>query len=345
MSRSTTRLGVVVIGRNEGERLPRCLASLGDRYPVVYADSGSTDGSCAAARGGGAAVVELDPSCPFTAARGRNEGFGRLLEMHPGVEYVQFVDGDCEVMAGWLEKAVETFAARPEVGALCGGLKEKYPERSIYNYLCNIEWGGKPGEVKACGGNAMYRVAAFREAGGFNATIMAGEEPELCQRMRGKGWKIVRLSEPMAAHDSDMTEFGQWWRRSVRGGYGGLDVVRRFDRRWESAFAQQLRSARFWALGWPLAVILAGLAGWLAISALAGTIMAGVVALVLPAQMARLAIRAKRRGEATKVSLAYGAMTMINKWGVVVGQMRYLADVRAGRKVPPSEQAAPAWVP
>jgi cellulose synthase/poly-beta-1,6-N-acetylglucosamine synthase-like glycosyltransferase len=345
MAASTSRLGVVVIGRNEGERLPRCLATLGAGYPVVYADSGSTDGSCAAARERGAEVVEMDARVPFTAARGRNEGIARLLEKHPAVEYVQFVDGDCEIIPGWLEQAASALDGRPEVAAVCGGLKEKHPERSIYNFLCNLEWEGTAGEVKACGGNAMYRVAAFREAGGFNGTITAGEEPELCQRLRGKGWKILRLGDAMAVHDSDMMHFGQWWRRSVRGGYGGLDVVRRFDKGWESAFARQLRSARMWALGWPLAVVMAGFAGWLAVSTSVGVLAASVAALVLPAQMVRLALRARTRGGGAKVALAYGVMTMLSKWGAAVGQMRYLADVRAGRKASPVEETGTSWVP
>ena len=125
--------GVVVIGRDEGERLPRCLASIGDGQLIVYADSGSKDGSCGVARAFGALVVELDASKPFSAARGRNEGLARLLQEEPGLRYVQFVDGDCELMAGWLEAAVRTLEARPEVAAVCGRLlmksSAKYPGR------------------------------------------------------------------------------------------------------------------------------------------------------------------------------------------------------------------------
>src|SRR5438128_11766742 len=85
-------LAVVVIGRNEGERLRRCLQSLGDRRSAaVYVDSGSTDGSAALAKSIGVEVVELDSSRPFTAARGRNAGFDRALELHPHAEFVQFV--------------------------------------------------------------------------------------------------------------------------------------------------------------------------------------------------------------------------------------------------------------
>jgi len=47
-------IDAVVIGRNEGERLVACLASLGGEIRrAVYVDSGSTDGSVAAARAAG----------------------------------------------------------------------------------------------------------------------------------------------------------------------------------------------------------------------------------------------------------------------------------------------------
>ena len=99
-------IGVVAIGRNEGERLRRCLESLdGHGLTVVYVDSGSTDDSVALARSLSIEVVDLDMSTPFTAARARNAGFERLLQIDPGVRFVQFLDGDCEVADGWLERA------------------------------------------------------------------------------------------------------------------------------------------------------------------------------------------------------------------------------------------------
>src|SRR5947207_307333 len=64
---SSATLGVVVIGRNEGDRLRTCLSAVAGRnLPVVYVDSGSTDGSVATARGLGADVVALDLTTPFT---------------------------------------------------------------------------------------------------------------------------------------------------------------------------------------------------------------------------------------------------------------------------------------
>src|SRR5438270_7605806 len=85
------RVGVVAIGRNEGERLRACLVSARrDCAAVVYVDSGSSDDSVALARPLGVHVVELDLSTPFTAARARNEGFARLQQVEPDRDFVQF---------------------------------------------------------------------------------------------------------------------------------------------------------------------------------------------------------------------------------------------------------------
>src|SRR5205814_1938439 len=106
---NSVAVGIVVIGRNEGERLRACLTSAIHDVPpraLVYIDSGSSDGSVALAKGMGIAVVELDLSTPFTAARARNAGFEKLMQVEPATEFVQFVDGDCEIAAGWIERAV-----------------------------------------------------------------------------------------------------------------------------------------------------------------------------------------------------------------------------------------------
>ena len=214
------KVGLVAIGRNEGLRLGACLRSALSKVAlVVYVDSGSTDGSLELARSMGADTVELDLSTPFTAARGRNEGFARLRQLAPDIEFVQFVDGDCEIVDGWLQRAQQELAAKPELAVVCGRRREQYPEATAYNRLCDIEWDTPVGEAKACGGDSMMRVSAFEQVGGFNSALIAGEEPELCVRLRQKGWKIERLDAEMTLHDAQMTGFEQWSKRSQRAGY------------------------------------------------------------------------------------------------------------------------------
>lgn len=213
-------LGAVVIGRNEGERLKACLASLaplGRR--VVYVDSGSADGSPDFARSLGLTVVELDTATPFSAAKARNAGFQALLDTEP-VDAVQFVDGDCVVAGQWLRTGAEALAADPELGLVTGWRSELHPQASVYNAMCEVEWHRPAGDISTCGGDMMVRAEAFAAVGGFDPTVIAAEDDEFCLRLGKAGWRLRRLPVSMTLHDADMRRFSQWWRRSVRNGHG-----------------------------------------------------------------------------------------------------------------------------
>ncbi|MFO0808796.1 MAG: glycosyltransferase [Gemmataceae bacterium] len=254
-------VGVVVIGRNEGERLRRGLAALGDRIrSTVYVDSGSSDGSLDAARALGAEVIDLDLTIPFTAARARNAGLARLVEQHPDIAFVQFLDGDCELHPNWLDTASKALAAERDIVALFGRLRERHPEQSVYNRFCDIEWDMAPlGEAKACGGNALMRVAALQAAGGYDPTVLAAEDDELCLRLRQAGGRIVRLDAEMGWHDAAITRFAQWWTRSVRTGFAYAQGADMHGRGPERHFVAECRRAWSWlalvtaafVLAWP----------------------------------------------------------------------------------------------
>ena len=251
-------VGVVVIGRNEGSRLKASLLSvIGEKITVVYVDSGSTDGSVKLARSLGANVVELDLSIPFTAARARNAGFAHLLHIKPDIEFVQFVDGDCVVVPGWLDIACSELLTHPDVVVVCGRRREEFPADSVYNLLCDVEWNTPVGEAKACGGDSMMRVAAFKKVGGFNPGLIAGEEPELCVRLRREGGRILRINAEMTLHDAKITRFGQWWKREIRNGHAYAEGLwlhgSSRDRHW---VRESLRSW-FWAFFLPLFTIIA----------------------------------------------------------------------------------------
>jgi GT2 family glycosyltransferase len=262
------RFGVVVIGRNEGARLRKCLAPLSATAAVVYVDSGSTDGSAGWAREQGIEVIDLNMNLPFTAGRARNSGFRRLREIAPDLPYVQFVDGDCELIEGWTEHAVSFMESHSNIGAVSGRLRERYPERSIYNWLCDQEWNGPPGEVHACGGIAMMRTIALEAMGGYRDDLIAGEEPELCVRLRAAGWHIWRLDIEMALHDAAITRLGQWWRRSTRTGYSFAQGAYLHGARPERHRVWESRRAWVWGVWLPLACLVVGLAfqpwGWVA---------------------------------------------------------------------------------
>jgi len=214
------QVGVVIIGRNEGERLISSIKSIIDKcHHVVYVDSASTDNSVKVAKELGAEVVILDMSLPFTAARARNAGFKYLRQVAPKTTHVQFVDGDCEVIDGWIQSAIKEFEVNPQVGVVCGRRMERFPEYSVYNRLCDLEWNTPIGNAKSCGGDFMIRTSLFQAVGGFDSSLIAGEEPEMCLRIKRMNWDISRIDVEMTKHDANIRHFSQWWYRNMRCGH------------------------------------------------------------------------------------------------------------------------------
>jgi glycosyltransferase involved in cell wall biosynthesis len=246
-------LGIVIIGRNEGERLRRCLNSaIGRGHTVIYVDSGSTDGSIELAQSMGAHVAQLDLSRPFTMARGRNLGYSTLLELEPAARFVQFIDGDCELIDGWLEQARKAIEEHPEAAIVCGRRRERNIDRSIYNRLADLDWDTPIGVIKYSGGDTLMRVEAFREVGGYMPDLIAGEDPEICVRLRQLGWTILRIDADMSLHDIAMTRFSQWWRRCIRTGFGYGDCVRLHGKPPERFCVRDVRSIWIWGAALPL---------------------------------------------------------------------------------------------
>ncbi|MDT8857328.1 glycosyltransferase [Paracoccaceae bacterium Fryx2] len=275
----------VVIGRNEGGRLAACLASLQGRVRrIVYVDSGSADGSPDLACAAGAEVVALDMGRPFTAARARNAGLALLAADPP--DLVQMVDGDCALDAGWLPAALAGFAAHPRAVVVCGRRRERFPGASVYNRLCDAEWDTPVGPALACGGDALMRFGAVMAAGGYRDDLIAGEEPELCLRLRRAGGQVWRLDAEMTLHDAGLTRFGQWWRRSRRAGHAFAEGAALHGRGPERHWVAETRRALLWGAGVPLLALAAGMVH-----------PAGVLVLMVwPAQVVRLALRDGGRG-------------------------------------------------
>jgi GT2 family glycosyltransferase len=253
-------MAAVVIGRNEGERLEPSLRSVQNAgLPLVYSDSGSTDGSSTIARQLGVPVVELDPSRPFSAARGRNEGLDEALRRWPDLDYVLFLDGDCVLDPLFPSAAAMAFEQQPDCAIVTGHLAERHPEASIYNRLCAIEWRSPAGRIEnmnALGGIMTVRVSAFREVGGFNEQAIAGEEPDLGVRLGLAGYSIIKIDRAMATHDAQMLRFAQWWKRAVRSGHA---LAHRYARHGGTQFRdgrREIRSVLFWGFAVPLAVLL-----------------------------------------------------------------------------------------
>lgn len=314
-------IAAIAIGRNEGTRLERCLESLRDLGPVIYVDSGSTDGSVEMARARGAEVVELDMTKPFTAARARNAGLERLRMIAPDCAFVQLLDGDCELQPGWVDQAFLFLQENPKVAIACGRRRERFPDATIYNAQCDREWDRPPGETSECGGDALMRMEALDQVGGYNPTLIAGEEPEMCLRMRKAGWVIWRLNGEMTLHDAAMTRFGQFWKRARRAGHAFAEGAYLHGAPPWCHYVAPTRRALLWGATIPSVILLL---------ALVVTPWALLLALIFPLQIARLA----RRGGFTRVAWEESTLLTLSKFaealGVLEFHLRRLSGRRAG---------------
>jgi GT2 family glycosyltransferase len=322
VSGAIREIGFVVIGRNEGPRLEPCLRSvLAVSNRVVYADSASSDGSVELAASLGVAVVALPADGRLTAARGRNAGYAELRKRFPGCDAVQFLDGDCILQPGWIGAAVDFLNAHADVAVVCGRRFEARPDASIYIGLCDQEWDTPVGEASYSGGDALIRCNAVDEVGGYRAELQAGEEPEMTARLRAAGWRIWRIDARMTEHDANIHTLGQWWRRSQRGGFGYAQVWSATKQLPQRVYGPQLRSALFWVVALPIAIII-----------LAFATKKLLVLLLLPAayglQLTRIAGRSHGQRKWSKA-----ALILLAKVPETIGAARFLLT-RGSRNVP-----------
>lgn len=311
-----SNIGIVVIGRNEGDRLKRCLQSLIDlSQNIVYVDSGSTDDSLYFAESIGIHVLELDMRIPFSAARARNEGFNTLLTIYADIEFVQFIDGDCEIDESWLPFAVEFLKNNNSYAIIAGRRHELYPEKSIYNLMCDIEWNSPIGDAKSCGGDFFIRKSAFLDVSGFNPSIIAGEEPELCLRLRKKGWKIYRADHSMTKHDAAMMHFAQWWYKAIRSGHAYAQGLALHGMSDEKFCVKDSLRIWFWSMLLPLFILLT--------SFFINLTYLGLL-VAYPLNFFKIAMMKFKQLKNRKHSYIYSFFVVIGKFPQWVGQIKFI---------------------
>jgi glycosyltransferase involved in cell wall biosynthesis len=312
-------LSVVIIGRNEGQKLRDCLRSVRGiknvpgPIPVVYADSNSSDGSPQAAAEEGAEVIELKAP-RLTAALGRNAGW-----QHCHTEFVLFLDGDTILDPDFAARALTTLDTDPMIAAVSGHLRELRPQASIYNRILDLDWIAPPGDLAFCGGIALMRRAALEKVHGYDNSLTAGEEPDMCRRMRELGYRIVHIDAPMTGHDLDMTRFRQYWKRSVRTGYAYAEVASRYrhtaDPFWEAEHRHNLQRGTFWIVS--LAVALAASLFWMSpLPALLWLAMAAALSL-------RSAWSARWKSHDPWTLLLYGIHSHFQQLPIMIGQLQF----------------------
>ncbi len=319
-------ISVVVIGRNEGERLERCLRSVqaadtgGNAIELIYVDSDSTDGSPERARALGARVLRVRPTRP-SAAIGRNAGWRAATGSH-----VLFLDGDTVLERDFLPAALRELHTSPEIAVVWGHRREIAPSASLYNRVLDLDWIYPPGDTEFCGGDALFRREVLERSGGFDDTLIAGEEPELCARLRAMGYRIRHIDLPMTGHDLAITHWRQYWRRAERAGHAYAEVSARFA---DTPFPLWSRESRrnLWHGGVvvggltiiPLA-LLAGMPGL----AVAGVAVAGGI-------VARTAWRARWKSANPGTLLTYALHSHLQQVPILWGQLARRRDRRRGR--------------
>jgi glycosyltransferase involved in cell wall biosynthesis len=321
----TNVLSVVVIGRNEGPRLERCLTSIEQMekpeggVEVIYVDSASTDGSVALAAAFGARVIRLETGRP-TAALARNAGWRAATGA-----LILFLDGDTILHPRFVVDSLPDFGERTAI--VCGNRREIHPEASIYNRVADLDWMSRPGIVDYCGGDALVRREALEAANGYDEKLIAGEEPEMCRRLRAAGWEILHSGRPMTGHDLAMTKWAQYWQRARRTGYGYAEVSERFRGSGLPFWEKEARLNR------NRAVVLSFLAAASVFNSLLQVSFVPLLAMLLAGSMLalRTARKASWRSPDFRTRFLYGIHSHLQQIPIYAGQLEYWRDKRNGR--------------
>jgi glycosyltransferase involved in cell wall biosynthesis len=325
------RVGIVVIGRNEGNRLIRCLGSLPKSVQAVYVDSGSTDGSLEKARELGFEAFALSPDKPYSAARARNAGAAFFRTNTVKLDYLQMLDGDCELDTAWITKAVSALSLEPTLAVVFGRRKERSPDASVYNAICDDEWNVPIGLVDTCGGDALFCVSAFEEVGGYNERLIAGEEPDLCLRLKGINRTVRRIDADMTVHDAAISTFKQWSLRARRSGFAYAEHVFVHGHQSLASWKRSLLSIIVWAVIVPVlcvTMLVSGLYNALPIA----VGVAFILASLYPLQWVRIASRKRHQGASKSFSRVYASLMLTGKFpqfgGVVRATLRHITKSR-----------------
>lgn len=321
-------LSVVVIGRNEGQRLARCLESiqairrLTGSIELIYVDSGSTDGSPQLAESFGAKAIVLRTDHP-TAALGRETGWRNASS-----EFVLFLDGDTVLHPDFPVRALDAITSDPMIAAVWGHLREIHPEHSLYNRVLDLDWIFPLGEISLCGGNVLMRRRALEVSGGYDTSLIAGEEPEMCCRIRAHGYRIFHVDIPMVGHDLAMTRFQQYWKRSLRTGHAYAEVSRLYrgteNAFWEKERVSNLVRGAFWTLS-PWIALLASL---FFLSAIPIAVWCGIFLLL----SLRSAWSARWKSRDPIALLLYGMHSHFQQIPIFIGQLQFERGLRQGKR-------------
>ena len=316
-------VSLVIIGRNEGQRLVRCLDSVkrmtleNFKIEVIYVDSASTDGSPEHAAATGARVITVKPQRP-SAALGRNAGWQSAQG-----NLILFLDGDTILHPQFVARAMKIMQD-PTVAIVWGHRRELHPEHSIYNRVLDLDWIYPPGPSEFCGGDALMRRSVLEAAGGFDASLIAGEEPEMCRRIRAQGHVIQHIDAPMTGHDLAITRFAAYWKRAYRAGHAYAEVAARFRNSVDPMWLKDSRRNLIHA------AVLTGCLALLPLS-LVWPALAVIVAVFMCFLVGRTFSRCGWKSVDRTTRLLYSIHAHLQQIPIAIGQLSYLINARRGK--------------
>ena len=282
----TTELSIIIIARNEAKHIEQAITSVLraiQPFPhaeVILVDSASTDDTVTIARRYPITIARLRPSWPLSAAAARYIG----MKVSRGT-YLMHLDGDMELDAAWLPRALPVLKAHPQAAGVDGYYRNLTPREGQPPEIHDEHrsYDPAPVPVRYFTGAALYRRAALEAVGGFNPYLISEEEPELCIRLRGNGYQLLRLPYLMGIHyGPPINSWDYTVRRLKRNLWVGFGQVPRYHLR--SPLLPMVLRERTWrtlvylggVLGLLLSVLLGGLMRnpWLPAIAWGGALMA-----------------------------------------------------------------------
>ena len=230
---TTPTVTFIVPVRNDAARLGVCLKSImangagGARVQIIVVDNESTDGSGDVARRAGATVLRSGAS---SVAELRN----RAATQAPG-EILAFVDADHEISSAWVTAALASFrvADVAAAGALCLAPIDGTWVQRAYGLLRGIPRGHH--DVEWLGsGNLAIRREVFQAVSGFDASLTACEDVDLCNRVRAAGGRIVSNADMRNVHYGDPATLRAVFKGELWRGRDNLRVSFRTRTSWKS---------------------------------------------------------------------------------------------------------------